>query len=185
MSSTFAEIQSAPETPAEPSARRVPPSQTHRVVSTLAAIGLFGPAFSIWGGIIEIPAAGVFAVVASLACMVLAVGAVTARSRRQMLAVDIAILLVGVGALVAWSASVLVANPGYGTDEAAFVQYAAQVFLHGKDPYGANLAPALNRFGVPIQYATYLLNGKFVSSLGYPAWSVLATVPFVVATGGV
>lgn len=182
---TLPDVSREPALSAEPSARRAPPSHTHRVVSTLAALGLFGPAFSIWAGIIEVPAAGAFAVVVSLACMVLAVGAATARSRRQMLVVDVGILLAGVGTLVAWSATVLVANPSYGTDEAAFVQYAAQVFLHGKDPYGANLTPALNRFGVPIRYVTLLLNGRFVSTFGYPAWSILATVPFVVATGGV
>jgi len=182
---TLTEVELASPALAEPPARDDPPSHTHRVVSVLAAIGLAGPAFSIWAGIIEVPAAGAFAVVLALASMVLAVGAVTARSRRQMLALDIAILLAGVGALVAWSASVLIVNPAYGTDEAAFVQYAAQGFLHGKNPYAMNLAPALNRFGVPIQYATYLLNGKLVSSLGYPAWSVLVTAPFVVATGGV
>ncbi len=123
--------------------------------------------------------------VLSLASMLLAVGAMTARSRRQMTVVDAALLITGIGTLLAWAASVLVVNPSYGTDEAAFVQYAATLFLHGRDPYGANLSPALNRYGVPIQYATYLLNGKVVGSLGYPAWSVLWTAPFVLLTGGV
>ncbi|MDA8061066.1 MAG: hypothetical protein M0T80_01315, partial [Actinomycetota bacterium] len=185
MSSTTVDAAELGVSPAEPGDRSRPPTHAHRVISALAAIGLAGPAFSIWAGIIEVPSAGAFAVLLSLASMLLALGAMTARSRRQMTVVDVAVLLAGIGTLLAWAASVLVANPSYGTDEAAFVQYAATLLLHGRDPYGANLAPALDRYGVPIQYATYLLNGKVVGSLGYPAWSVLWTALFVLISGGV
>ncbi|MDA8359816.1 MAG: hypothetical protein M0Z95_26750 [Actinomycetota bacterium] len=164
---------------------RTPPSHAHRVISVLAAIGLAGPAFSVWAGIIEVPGAGAFAVLLSLASMVLAVGAASARSRRAMVVVDVGVLLAGVGTLLAWSAIVLAVNPSYGTDEAAFVQYAAQLFLHGKDPYGANLIPALNQFGVPLRDVTLLLNGHFVNTFGYPGWSILVTAPFIFVTGGV
>lgn len=160
-------------------------SQTHRVVTSLAAIGLVGPAFAVWSGIIETPAAGVVAVCLSLVGMALAVTAATARTQRRMVWVDVAILVAAVAALVAWSATVLIANPSYGTDEAAYVQYAARLFLHGTDPYKTNLAPALNVFGVPLQYATYLTNGGIASGLGYPGWAVLLTAPFVEITGGV
>ncbi|HLI24616.1 MAG TPA: hypothetical protein VKU91_06655 [Acidimicrobiales bacterium] len=185
ITSTTGLDQQAADSIPETGPRQVPPSHTHRMVSALGAVGLAGPALSIWAGIVEVPAGGAFAVGLSLAGMVLAVGALSARSRRQMLLVDVGILLAGVGALLAWSVTALVANPAYGTDEAAFVQNAARLVLHGKDPYGANMAPALARYGVPIQDMTYLLNGRTVSSFGYPAWSVLVTAPFVLATGGV
>lgn len=86
--------------PAERAPRRISraPSHTHRVVSTLAAVGLVGPAFAIWAGIIETPAAGALAVCPSLAGMVLAVGAATASSERRMAWVDAALLVSAIGA---------------------------------------------------------------------------------------
>lgn len=162
-----------------------PITVTHRTVATLAALGLVGPAFAIWSGIIEVPTAGVVAVFLSLAGLSLAVWAGVARTRRQMAVGDLLILVAALVGLVAWAVTVLISNPAYGTDEAAYIQYAAGLFLHGADPYRANLAPALSRFGVPIQYATYLMNGGIASHLGYPSWAVLFTAPFVLLTGGV
>ncbi|MDA8358439.1 MAG: hypothetical protein M0Z95_19605, partial [Actinomycetota bacterium] len=82
-------------------------------------------------------------------------------------------------------ASVVVANPAYGTDEAAYEQYAAHLLLEGLNPYAHSLLPALRQFQVPIQYATYTTSGGVVSTLGYPALPVLLVIPFVWLTGGV
>lgn len=163
----------------------VAPSTAHRVASSLAALGLLGPAFAIWSGIIDLPWAGVVAVVSSLGAMVLLAGAASCRRRRTLVRIDVALLVLALAALGAWSAVQLRTYPTYGTDEAAYVQYAAQLWLHGADPYKANLLRALNIFGVPIQYATYTLSGGISSALGYPAFAVVFTAPFVLMTHGV
>ena len=84
-----------------------------------------------------------------------------------------------------WAATELYFYPAYGTDEAAFVQYAAHLALHGHNPYKTNLLPALTQFRVPIQYATYKLDGTIASSLSYPSLSFLLIVPFLSITNGV
>ena len=94
------------------------------------------------------------------------------------------VLVLAVVALVAWAITELYFYPAYGTDESAFVQYAANLQLHGHDPYGANLLPALTQFHVPIQYATYQLNGSIASTLSYPALSFLLVIPGLWITGG-
>lgn len=182
--------------PPRPRADEVPPADDvpgvaepadlgHRVVTLVAAIGLFGPAFAMWSGIVPLPEAGVMSVALTISAFVAAVGAATARTERSLRRVDLLLLVFGAAALVAWAATVVNLNPAYGTDEAAFAQYAARLLLNGHDPYGANLLPALRIFAVPIQYATYTLSGGVVHTLGYPALPVLLTVPFVELTHGV
>jgi len=160
-------------------------SLTHRFSTVAAATGLFGLAFAVWPGIVEFPAAGAVSVAASVVLLGAIFVAAAAKTRRAIGAVDWTILGVALALLAARALTAVFANPGYGTDEAAFVQYAANLVLHGRDPYGANLMPALNRYGVPIQYATYLTNGGTAHTLGYPAWAVVATIPFIWLTGGV
>ena len=46
-------------------------------------------------------------------------------------------------------------GPGYGTDELAFDQYAAQLFAHFHNPYQHSMAPSLAMFHVS-QYVTDL-----------------------------
>jgi uncharacterized membrane protein len=138
-----------------------------------------------WGSIIQIPWIGVFAVVLSLVSLIVLAMAASAKTRRTLVRLDGVLLFLGLLALVAWAVSVVRANPSYGTDEAAFIQYATQLWLHGKNPYNQSLLPALNLFGVPIQYATYTLSGGISASLGYPGYGVLFTAPFIALTHGV
>lgn len=80
---------------------------------------------------------------------------------------------------VAW-AYVQVRNaPGYGTDELAFNQYAAQLASHGIDPYRHSMAPAFPEFQVSPDGYTYTLAGAPVTALSYPALAFLAYVPFL------
>ena len=65
------------------------------------------------------------------------------------------------------------------------MQYAAHLALHGHNPYKANLLPALTQFRVPIQYATYKLDGSIASTLAYPSLSFLLIIPFLSITNGV
>ena len=47
--------------------------------------------------------------------------------------------------------------PGYGTDELAFNQYAAQLASHGINPYTHSMAPSFSRFNVSPDGYTYTL----------------------------
>jgi len=90
-----------------------------------------------------------------------------------------ATLGLSVGAFLIWSLLQVLAKPGYGTDEIAFDQYAAQLLRHGLNPYTHSMAPAFALFHVSPDGYTFLLNGHTVTSLSYPALSFLAYVPFL------
>lgn len=157
----------------------------HRAIVVLVALSLLGPAFAIWSGIVPLRLTGLASGLLTAGSLAALVGAAVVRTDRGLRRVEVALLALGAMALVAWAASVVVANPGYGTDEAAYEQYAAQLLLKGLNPYAHNLLPALRQFQVPIQYATYTTSGGVVSTLGYPALPVLLVVPFIWLTGGV
>ena len=76
-----------------------------------------------------------------------------------------------------WSYTQIVAAPGYGTDEVAFDQYAAQLLLHGINPYVHSMARAFSLFHVSPNGYTFRLTGQPVTSLSYPALSFLVYVP--------
>lgn len=157
----------------------------HRVLVALAAIGILGPAFATWSGIIMVPLTGFASVMVTAGSLALLVCAAATGTERGLRRVEVALLVLGVVTLASWTASVIAANPAYGTDEAAFEQYAAHLLVHGLDPYRHTLLPALREFRVPIQYATYTTSGGVVGGLGYPALPVLLVVPFAWLTGGV
>jgi hypothetical protein len=70
-------------------------------------------------------------------------------------------------------------DPAYGTDAAAFDQYAAMLAAHGHNPYGMSMEPSLSLFHVPAIYHTYRLDGTAVSQLSYPAGAFLPYVPLL------
>ncbi len=156
-----------------------------RVLLALAVVGLFGPALIAWGSIIQLPAIGVLATIACAVVLALMVWVITAETEETLNRLDYVVLGLALVLLVAWATTELFFYPAYGTDEAAFVQYAAQLLIHGHDPYAHNLLPALTQFRVPIQFATYKLNGTLTSTLGYPAMSFLLVAPAVWLTNGV
>ncbi|MEP7118236.1 MAG: hypothetical protein ABI880_11680, partial [Acidobacteriota bacterium] len=87
-----------------------------------------------------------------------------------------------VGTLVAfafWTRAAVFGSPAYGTDAVAFAQGAAQVFVGGRNPYGVDLAWALDAFRVLPSYTTNTLDGGFVRNLDYPAGSFLFYVPLL------
>lgn len=86
-----------------------------------------------------------------------------------------------VAAFAVWSYTQIFYAPAYGTDEVAFDQYAAQLVLHGLNPYVHSMARAFSLFHVsPVGY-TFKLNGLPVTQLSYPALSFLLYVPFLAA----
>jgi uncharacterized membrane protein len=157
----------------------------HRVMTILAAVGLFGAALVSWNSIIQVPLVGVASVVGFGAILVVVIAATSARTATELERLDVVILVLGLVLMVAWAVSQLYFYPAYGTDEAAYTQYASQLLIHGQNPYAHSLLPALAEFRVPIQYATYTLNGSISSSLAYPSLPVLIGVPFVLLTHGV
>jgi hypothetical protein len=156
----------------------------HRVTTVLAAFSLFAASFATWQTVVQVPVTGVISVTGFAAELVLVVAALVLPVDR-LRHVDLALMLIGLLVLTGWALFAIYMQPGYGTDEAAFVQYGASALLHGHNPYQANLTPALSEFRVPVQYATYLLGGGIVHSLGYPALPVLVTALFIPLTGGV
>jgi uncharacterized membrane protein len=156
----------------------------HRVALGLAVLSLFLVAFQSWSTIVQVPITGAISVIGLAGALGLLVAALVV-APRQLPRVDAALLGLGLLVLLGLAISAIYGQPSYNTDEAAFVQYAATLLLHGHNPYGANLAPALNEFRVPVQYATYLLGGGVVHTFGYPSASLLVAAAFIPFTGGV
>jgi uncharacterized membrane protein len=99
-------------------------------------------------------------------------------SRRQH-QVDVAVLVAVVVALALWSYFQVYLAPDYGTDEIAFDQYAAQLALHGINPYLHSMADAFPLFHVSPNGYTFLLNGQPVTRLSYPALAFEAYLPLL------
>lgn len=88
----------------------------------------------------------------------------------------VAVVLVSIAA---WSILQVHGQPGYGTDEIAFDQYAAQLARHGIDPYLRSMAPSFPMFRVPPDAYTYTLSGTPVTHLSYPALAFELYLPFL------
>jgi hypothetical protein len=88
-----------------------------------------------------------------------------------------ALLIVGV--YVVWSITTVGGLSPYGTDAMAFNQYAAQIAMHGANPYVHSMQPAFALFRTPTTYYTYGFNGQPVTALSYPAQSFLIYIPFL------
>jgi uncharacterized membrane protein len=84
-----------------------------------------------------------------------------------------------VAALALWSYFQVFIAPDYGTDEVAFDQYAAQLALHGINPYLHSMAPAFPLFHVSPDGYTFQLNGQPITALSYPALSFEAYLPLL------
>jgi hypothetical protein len=82
-------------------------------------------------------------------------------------------------ALLVWAYTQAITAPAYGTDEMAFDQWAAHLWLHGINPYGRSLAQAFARYQVSPNGYTWTLTGHPVTLLSYPAQSFLIYVPFM------
>ncbi len=98
------------------------------------------------------------------------------QSYRWILAATLTLTVV---ALAVWSYTQIITAPAYGTDELAFDQYAAQLVIHGINPYGRSLGAAFHLFQVSPNGYTWTLAGTPVTLLSYPAQSFLIYVPFM------
>lgn len=174
-----------PGPPQPPLPERANSLLVHRVLTMLAALALFAPAIAISTSIIQLPLVGLSAVLGFAAIIIAVLVALLCRTEQALRRLDFLLLLLGLILISGWAASQLYFDPVYGTDEAAFVQYAAQLLQHGHNPYTMSMLPSLTQFQVPIQYATYLLNGTISSVFAYPSLAFLLAVPFVALTHGI
>ncbi len=103
-------------------------------------------------------------------------GTLTGRRLRQ---IDLAVLAAVIVALGIWCYFQIYTAPDYGTDEIAFDQYAAQLALHGINPYLHSMAAAFPLFHVSPNGYTFLLNGRPVTKLSYPALAFEEYLPLL------
>ena len=158
------------------------PDWTGRALRTLAALFVLTWSFRLsgyltFGSWLAIPVtvlglAGLLAIVAAW----LPEQALGSRRQRQ---IDLAVLLAVVAGLAIWTYFQVYLAPDYGTDEIAFDQYAAQLALHGIDPYLHSMAAAFPLFHVSPNGYTFLVTGHPVTTLSYPALSFEAYLPLL------
>ena len=64
-----------------------------------------------------------------------------------------------------------------GTDGLLFARYSVDLLLEGKNPYAHSMLPAFDEYPIREEYVTYKIDGNIVTSLSYPALSVLVFLP--------
>ena len=70
-------------------------------------------------------------------------------------------------------------NPAYSTDELSFDQYAAQLVVHGLNPYTHSMAGAPPLYHLSPDAYSYTITGHPIKALSYPSLSFLLYVPFM------
>jgi uncharacterized membrane protein len=158
------------------------PSAPGRALRTLAGAFVVTWAFRLSAYLTLSPWLAVPVVVAGLVGLLAIVAAwlpepvIGSRRQRQ---IDWAVLVAVLAALALWSYFQVFSAPDYGTDEIAFDQYAAQLALHGINPYLHSMAAAFPLFHVSPNGYTFQLNGQPVTALSYPALSFEAYMPLL------
>lgn len=150
-----------------------------RTLLAIVGFTIVGVAYNMWQSIVSIPFIGVGSVLTAFLGLLVIASAFVCHEATTLRRLEWAALGIAVLCLVGWGITALYFTPSYGTDEVAFEQYAAQLVTQGINPYGANLAPALDLFRVPIQYATYTMSGGLSAGLAYPDLSLLAILPLL------
>ncbi|WP_298443225.1 hypothetical protein [Ferrimicrobium sp.] len=182
---TESTTQRPTEGPSTPLKQLVQDNQVvvRRVLGLMAAGALGWATFMAWNSIVTLPVVGFLAALAFLLLGAVALATLMVPAR-WLIVTETVILVLSCLVLIGWAVGTLYQNPSYGTDEAAFIQGAAQLAMAGHNPYTANLLPFLQVFRVPTQYATYLLNGGISKTLAYPSGSFLLVEPFILLTHG-
>jgi uncharacterized membrane protein len=166
-----------------PAAELQDSSWAGRAVRTLAGILVITWSFRLSGYLTFSPLLAIPVAVLGLSgllAVVLAWMPEAALGKRQRWA-DWGVLAAVLIGLALWSYFQVYLAPDYGTDEIAFDQYAAQLALHGLDPYLHSMAAAFPLFHVSPNGYTFRLNGQPVTSLSYPALAFEAYLPLLAA----
>jgi uncharacterized membrane protein len=149
---------------------------------TLAGVFVITWSFRLSGYLTFAPWLAVPIVVLGLAGLLVIVAAWlpdSALGSRRQHQIGWAALAAVLAALALWSYFQVFTSPGYGTDEVAFDQYAAQLALHSINPYLHSMAPAFPLFHVSPNGYTFQLNGQPVTALSYPALSFEVYLPLL------
>ena len=157
-------------------------SWAERAVRALAAVFVLTWSFRLSGYLTVAPWLAVpvalLGLTGLLAIVVAWLPAHVLSGRRQQRA-DVAVLIAVIAALALWTYFQVYLAPDYGTDEIAFDQYAAQLALHGINPYLHSMAGAFPLFHVSPNGYTFLLSGQPVTRLSYPALAFEAYLPLL------
>lgn len=155
-----------------------------RSLRSLAGVFVITWAFRISGYVTFASWSAIPIVVLGLAGLAFAVAAwlpesvLSERRQHQLGWLALAALIAG---LAIWSYFQVFTAPDYGTDEIAFDQYAAQLALHGVNPYLRSMAPAFPLFHVSPNGYTFQLSGAPVTALSYPALAFEGYLPLLAA----
>lgn len=145
---------------------------------TLAALMLLGLSIQISFTATTFPlviAASIVLAVAGLATLVIA----WTRTMSVPRALPWVLLALTLLAVVVTSITQVYNSPAYGTDEIAFDQYAANLALHGHNPYLHSMARSFAAYHVSPNGYTFHLDGTPVTSLSYPALAFLLYLPLL------
>ncbi len=147
----------------------VPSSRLLQVSWLVVAVSLI-----MWG--LRLWTAGTMTAAAPIPSVLLAGGGMASlvvpsllRRKKAWRAWEAIMLALVVGALFVWVYTQIYANPSYLTDEMAFDQWAATLWVHGINPYGRSLAAAFTAYQVSPDKFTWTLTGTPVTLLSYPA----------------
>lgn len=166
-----------------PPEKRAPALAARKTLLLVAAVSLLWPLMTAWEQIVAAPSIGLAATGLTGGALVLIVLVATAQSVESLRRLEVWVLVLAALVVLAETAAILQVSSSYLSDEAAFQQGAAQLLLHGHDPYGRDLASSLFAFRVPGLY-TFTLGGGTVTTYSYPALPLLLVAPFVALTGG-
>ncbi|WP_370153510.1 hypothetical protein [Streptacidiphilus sp. EB129] len=160
---------------ASPGALRRPPEQVNRMLTVLACSSMLIGARDVWNRTIINQHTHALAVILYFgAILVLGVLALSVRSRRAMITIDILVLAVAALECLNRFYTVTAAKPTgtaatshvyYGTDEGSLVDMAARTLLHGGHMYGTQWPQIFRLFHVG---TTPLMDGGAATGLDYP-----------------
>jgi len=155
---------------------------TGRVLRTLAGLSVLTWSFRLSGFLTFAPWLAVPVAVLGLTGLLAVVAAwlpATMLGSRAQHRIGWGVLVMALAGLALWSFFQVFIAPDYGTDEIAFDQYAAQLALHGVNPYLHSMAPAFPLFHVSPNGYTFQLNGRPITTLSYPALAFEAYLPLL------
>ncbi len=152
------------------------------VVASLAALVILRYALMLWELFHPAPLAQtitlIYIVAIGLALLGLSASGVDLREHAAIVAVIVFSVLLGSFYIFLGTGLTV---PAPGPDAALFSRYSVDLLLAGENPYAASMAPAWDLYGADPLSVTPTTDGSHVTSLSYPAGSVLAFVPATVA----
>lgn len=159
----------------EQTAPDLAPTLVHRVITLIAAAGVFWAVFQVFPFQSAAPYTGVYVALGAIATLGVAFAALAARDVRTLSRANHVLVVTAALGIIAYIVGIIVSGISYGTDEEIFVQHSAHLLGQGVNPYGADLTPAFHRYAMSSEFYTKLLDGTYTHGLDYPAVPVLLT----------